>query len=151
MKSFFRAASLVLGAMVLIGPAQAGDPMDPRGLWLRQEGGVKFSFYDCGTGLLCGKVVGAENPGDRAGIGMVILRGAKEVTANEWRGTLYSIEDGKSYEGYISVRAKGAELSVKGCVMGFLCDGETWTRLPSSARHASSNESASAASLAAAK
>jgi len=151
MKSFFHAASLVLVAMVLIGAARAGDPMDPRGLWLRQEGGVKFSFYDCGTGLLCGKVVGAENPGDRAGIGMVILRGAKEVTANEWRGTLYSIENGKSYEGYITVRAKGAELSVKSCVMGLLCDGETWIRLPPSARDDSSKKSAPAPTVAAAK
>jgi uncharacterized protein (DUF2147 family) len=155
MKAFSYALSLVLGvalgAMVLIGAARATDPMDLRGLWLRQEGGVQFSFYDCGTGLLCAKVVGAENPADRAGIGTVILRGVKKVAANEWRGTLYNTEDGKSYDGYISVRLKGAELSVKGCVMGFLCGGETWTRLPSPARAASSNKSAPTASLAAAE
>jgi uncharacterized protein (DUF2147 family) len=112
---------------------------------------VQFSFYSCGTGLLCAKIVGAENPADRAGIGTVILRGAKEVALNEWRGTLYNIDDGKGYDGHISIRAKGAELSVKGCVMAFVCDGETWTRLPSSARDASSNESAPTATLAAAK
>jgi uncharacterized protein (DUF2147 family) len=147
MKVVFHASGVVLGAMVLIGAARASDPMDPRGLWLRQEGGVKFSFYDCGTGLLCGKVVGAEHSADRAAVGTVILRGAKEVTANEWRGTLYSIQDGKSYEGHIAVTAKGGELSVKSCVMGLLCDGETWTRLPPSARGASSNKSAPTASL----
>jgi uncharacterized protein (DUF2147 family) len=156
MKAFSHALSLVLGvalgAMALIGAASAAGPMDPRGLWLRQEGGVQFSFYDCETGLLCAKVVGAENPADRTGIGTVILRGAKKVAANEWRGTLYNTEDGKSYDGYISVRLKGAELSVKGCVMGFLCRDETWTRLPSpAARAASSNKSAPTASLAAAE
>jgi uncharacterized protein (DUF2147 family) len=145
------ALSLVLGAMVLVGAARAADPMDPRGLWLRREGGVQLSFYGCGTGLLCGKVVGAENPADRTSIGMVILRGAKEVAPNEWRGTLYNIDDGKGYDSYITVGTKGADLSVKGCVMGFLCRGETWTRLSSSARDGSSNESASTATLAAAQ
>ena len=136
---------LALGGMVMAGAARAADPMDPRGLWLRQEGGVQFSFYDCGAGLLCAKVVGAETPEDRAGIGTVILRGAKKVATNEWRGTLFNSEDGKSYDGRISVKAKGAELSVQGCLMGFLCGGETWKRLPSPAHAASANKSASVA------
>jgi len=142
---------LALGAMVLSGAARAADPMDPRGLWLRQEGGVQFSFYDCGEGLLCAKVVAADNPEDRAGIGTVILRGAKKVAANEWRGTLYNSEDGKSYDGRISVKSKGAELSVQGCLMCFLCGGETWKRLPSPAHAASANKGAPSASLAAAQ
>ena len=142
---------LALGGMVMAGAARAADPMDPRGLWLRQEGGVQFSFYDCGAGLLCAKVVGAETPEDRAGIGTVILRGAKKVAANEWRGTLFNSEDGKSYDGRISVKAKGAELSVQGCLMGFLCGGETWKRLPSPAHAASANKSAPNASVVAAE
>ena len=84
-------------------------------------------------------------------IGTVILRGAKRVAANEWRGTLYGIDDGKSYDGYISVKSKGAELSVRGCTMGFLCGQETWTRLSSPAPAASSNKSAPTASLATAE
>ena len=142
---------LALGAMVLSGTARAADPMDPRGLWLRQEGGVQFSFYDCGAGLLCAKVVGADNPEDRAGVGTVILRGAKKVAANEWRGTLYNSEDGKSYDGRISLKAKGAELSVQGCLMGFLCGGETWKRLPAPAHAAAAGETAPSASLATAQ
>ena len=142
---------LALGATALSGAARAADPMDPRGLWLRQEGGVQFSFYDCGAGLLCAKVVAAENAEDRAGVGTVILRGAKKVAANEWRGTLYNSEDGKTYDGRISVKSKGAELSVQGCLMGFLCGGETWKRLPNPAHAASANKSAPSASLAAAE
>ena len=117
---------LALGAMVLSGAARAADPMDPRGLWLRQEGGVQFSFYDCGEGLLCAKVVAADNPEDRAGIGTVILRGAKKVAANEWRGTLYNADDGKSYDSHIGLTGPD-ELRVEGCV-GPLCGGETWIR-----------------------
>jgi uncharacterized protein (DUF2147 family) len=118
------------GSMV---PAAAADAMDPHGLWLRPEGGVRFSFYDCENGLLCAKVVGAENPADQAGIGTVILRGAKKIAANEWRGTLYNSENGKSYDGYITVKGNGDELSVKGCLLGFLCGGETWKRIPAAA------------------
>ena len=139
---------LSLGAMTLAGAARAADAMDPRGLWLREEGGVKFSFYDCGAELLCAKVVGADSAEDKAGIGTVILQGAKKVAANEWRGTLYNSEDKKTYDGRITVKSKGAELSVQGCLMGFLCGGETWKRLPAPARAA---KAAPAASIAAAE
>jgi uncharacterized protein (DUF2147 family) len=142
---------LALGAMTLAGAARAADAMDPRGLWLRPEGGVQFSFYDCGADLLCAKVVAADNAEDRAGVGTVILRGAKKVAANEWRGTLYNSEDGKTYDGRITVKAKGAELSVQGCLMGFLCGGETWKRLPAPARAASATKAAPPASFAAAE
>ncbi len=143
---------LALGAMVFSGAARAADAMDPRGLWLRPEGGVQFSFYDCGSELLCAKVVAADNADDRAGIGTVILRGAKKVAANEWRGTLYNSEDGKTYDGRITVKAKGSELSVQGCLMGFLCGGETWKRLPAPAHTASATtKGAPAASIAAAQ
>lgn len=142
---------LALGAMALAGVARAADPMDPRGLWLRPEGGVKFSFYDCGQGLLCAKVVDAENAEDKAGIGTVVLQGAKKVAANEWRGALYNADDGKTYDGRITVKSKGAELSVQGCLMGFLCGGETWKRLPSPAHAASTHKAAPTASLAAAE
>ena len=70
---------------------------------------------------------------DQAGVGTVILRDAKKATANEWRGKLYNVKDGKVYDGYISVKADG-DLSVKGCILGVLCGGETWKRVaPSSA------------------
>jgi uncharacterized protein (DUF2147 family) len=123
------ALALAFGSLAVTGSAAAGDLNDPRGLWLRPEGGVQFSFYDCGAGLLCAKVVDAKSAEDKAGIGTVILRGAKQVSATEWRGTLYNSDNGKSYDGRITVKAGGAELSVKGCVMGFLCGGETWKRV----------------------
>ena len=68
--------ALLAGVLCFGGPAGAEDTKDPRGLWLRQEGGVRFSFYDCGE-LLCAKVIGAQRAEDQAGIGTVILRGAK--------------------------------------------------------------------------
>jgi uncharacterized protein (DUF2147 family) len=119
--------ALLAGIVYLGGPARALEAADPHGLWLRPEGGVRFSFYDCGE-LLCAKVVGAQRAEDQAGVGTVILRGAKKTGANEWQGKLYNSDDGKTYDGYITVKANG-ELSVKGCILGVLCGGETWKRI----------------------
>lgn len=119
--------ALVAGAMAFGVAASASENIDPHGIWLRPEGGVRFSFYDCG-GLLCAKVVGAQRAEDQSGIGTVILRGATKVSANEWKGKLYNADDGKTYDGYITVKSND-ELTVKGCLMGILCGGETWKRV----------------------
>ena len=69
--------ALLFGALCFGGPARALEANDPHGLWLRPEGGVRFSFYDCGDSL-CAKVVGAQKAEDQAGVGTVILRDAQE-------------------------------------------------------------------------
>jgi uncharacterized protein (DUF2147 family) len=107
--------------------ARAADANDPHGLWLRPEGGVQFSFYDC-DGLLCAKVVAAKNAEDQSSIGTVILRGAKQTGPNEWKGKLYNAEDGNTYDGFITIKKPG-ELTLKGCLWGVLCSGETWKRV----------------------
>lgn len=125
-------AHLALGVVALACaaiPASADAGGDPHGVWLRPEGGVQFSFYDCG-GLLCAKVIAAKNPEDQASIGTVILRGAKQSGPNEWKGKLYNSEDGKTYDGFISLKSTN-ELSLKGCLWGVLCSGETWKRVAS--------------------
>ena len=115
--------------------ALAAGANDPHGLWLRSEGGVQFSFYDC-DGLLCAKVVAAKNSEDQASIGTVILRGAQKTGPNEWKGKLYNAEDGQTYDGFITIK-KPDELTLKGCLWGVLCSGETWKRVsagPSAAK-----------------
>jgi uncharacterized protein (DUF2147 family) len=106
---------------------EAASANDPHGLWLRPEGGVQFSFYDC-DGLLCAKVVAAKNAEDQAAIGTVILRGAAQTGPNEWKGKLYNTEDGQTYDGFITIKKPG-ELTLKGCLWGVLCSGETWKRV----------------------
>lgn len=136
-----------LAAMCLLAPVPAGavgdgadartdprtDPRnDPHGVWLRPEGGEKFSFYDCDGGLLCAKLVSVAKAEDAKAVGTVILRGAAKSGPNEWKGKLYNAEDGKTYEGYVSLRSAN-ELRLKGCLWGVLCSGETWTRVAAAA------------------
>jgi uncharacterized protein (DUF2147 family) len=111
--------------------ASAAGANDPHGVWLRPEGGVQFSFYDCG-GLLCAKVIAAKNPEDQSAIGTVILRGASKTGPNEWKGKLFNSDDGKTYDGFITVTSP-TELTLKGCLWGVLCSGETWKRVAASA------------------
>jgi uncharacterized protein (DUF2147 family) len=123
--------ALILACVIFVifttARAEAANSNDPHGLWLRPEGGVQFSFYDCDNGLLCAKVVAAKNEEDQAAIGTVILRGATQTGPNEWKGKLYNSEDGKTYDGFITV--KKSELTLKGCLWGVLCSGETWKRV----------------------
>lgn len=119
-------AGLVATALAA-GPAASAGSNDPHGFWLRPEGEVQFNFYDC-DGKLCAKVVAAKNAEDRASIGTVILRGAKQTGPNEWKGKLFNAEDGKTYDGVITVKTP-TELVLKGCLWGVLCSDETWTRI----------------------
>jgi uncharacterized protein (DUF2147 family) len=127
----FARVSIVSAALaVLAAPANAvasSDPADPRGIWLRPEGGEQFSFYDCGA-QLCAKLISVKKPEDQKSIGTVILRGASKVSPNEWKGKLFNAADGKTYDGSITIKSAN-ELRLKGCLWGILCSGETWTRV----------------------
>ncbi|PPD43932.1 MAG: hypothetical protein CTY15_08845 [Methylocystis sp.] len=118
-------------ALLLTGPAGAvggGDAaLDPHGVWLRPEGGEQFSFYDCGA-QLCAKLVSVKKGEDEKSIGTVILRGAEKSGPNQWKGKLFNAENGKTYDGVITVKSP-TELSLKGCLWGVLCSGETWKRV----------------------
>lgn len=121
------AAAFALAA-VSAGAVGSADPkLDPHGLWLRPEGGEQFSFYDCGA-LLCAKLVFVKKSEDQKAIGTVILRGAAKSGPNEWKGKLFNAADGKTYDGLITVKSP-TELSLKGCLWGLLCSGETWKRV----------------------
>lgn len=130
------AASLGIVAIATAYGARAASANDPHGLWLRPEGGVQFSFYDC-DGQLCAKVVAASSAEDQASIGTVILRGAKKTGVNQWKGKLYNAEDGKTYDGVITVE-KPDELTLTGCLWGVLCSGETWKRVSTAPQAAKS-------------
>jgi hypothetical protein len=51
----------------------------------------------------------------------------KPAGKNRWEGEIYNAKDGKTYSGNLTL-ADANTLKIQGCVMGFLCGGETWTR-----------------------
>jgi uncharacterized protein (DUF2147 family) len=119
-----RGAAAALLALAWASAAQAGG--EPYGIWLRPEAGQQFSFYDCG-GLLCAKLVSVRNAEEQHAVGTVILRGASKSGAKEWRGKLYNTKDGNVYDGVIILKSAN-ELTLKGCLWGVICKGETWRR-----------------------
>ncbi len=84
----------------------------------------KLEFFDC-SGKLCAKGLlplpdGSPPP--------LILRQAAKTGPNSWKGDLFNPEDGKTYTGKITYDAPN-QLTLSGCLVAFLCQSETWTRI----------------------
>lgn len=117
-------------------PALAGDAT---GVWMRSSGTSKIEISKCGDAL-CGSVVWEKTPrkdvynpdparrGDPV-TGRRILLGMKPTgTADQWKGSVYNAEDGKTYTGYISLEG-ASTLKLQGCVLGgLICKSDTWNR-----------------------
>ena len=66
----------------------------------------------------------------RPTLGMPILIDMKKKAgvADAWEGQVYNAKDGQLYSS--TIKPVGTDqLEIQGCVLGFLCGGETWTRV----------------------
>lgn len=126
-----------------IGSAAAADP-SPLGEWTVEDGVARIRIIDCNT-RLWGVIswekepggVDAENPDrskrTRPTLGIPILLNMKKAPpenkseAERWEGKVYNAENGKLYDSKIRLLSPD-KLELKGCVLGFLCGGQTWTR-----------------------
>src|SRR5581483_10696119 len=67
---------------------------------------------------------------------------------DSWEGQVYNAKDGQTYDSTITPHGTD-QLEIQGCVLGFLCGGETWTRvgppIPSSPSNSMAKESTKAA------
>jgi len=124
-----------------IGSAAAADPL---GEWTVEDGVARIRIVDCNT-RLWGVIswekepggVDAENPDrskrTRPTLGMPILLNMKKAPpenksdTERWEGKVYNAENGKLYDSKIR-QLSPDKLELKGCVLGFLCGGQTWTR-----------------------
>lgn len=131
--------SLVFAALALATtPALAAD--DPTGDWMVADGNAMIRIENCG-GALWGFVFWEKQPGgldaqnpdpsrrDRPTLGLPILRNmqASSSTPNRWDGEVYNAQNGKTYTSHISLSDPNT-LRIEGCVLGFLCGGQNWTR-----------------------
>jgi uncharacterized protein (DUF2147 family) len=113
---------------------------DPTGDWRVADGVANIRVAEC-NGSMWGAVSWEKTPGgrdknnpdvskqSRPTLGMPILIDMKKSRgAEQWEGQVYNAKDGQFYSS--TIRAIGPDqLEIKGCVLGFLCGGEIWTRV----------------------
>ncbi|WP_424361204.1 DUF2147 domain-containing protein [Methylocystis parvus] len=114
----------IVAATALCAP-QFASAMDIYGVWVRDGHPTdKLEFFDC-QGKLCAKGVLPMLDGSPAPL---ILRHAPKTGPNNWKGDLFNPEDGKTYTGKITYQEPN-QLTLTGCLVAFLCQSETWTRV----------------------
>lgn len=118
-------------------PALAADPT---GDWRVADGVAHIRVAEC-SGNMWGVVAWEQEPGgldehnpdvskrSRPTLGMpILINMKKKAGVDQWEGQVYNAKDGKTYSS--TIKPIGSDkLEIQGCVLGFLCGGETWTRV----------------------
>jgi uncharacterized protein (DUF2147 family) len=120
-----------------VAPALA---LDPTGDWRVADGVANIRVAQC-NGSMWGAVAWEQMPGgrdthnpdvskqNRPTLGMPILIDMKKKPGvDQWEGQVYNAKDGQYYSATIKP-IDPDHLEIQGCVLGFLCGGETWTRV----------------------
>ncbi|MBM7481333.1 uncharacterized protein (DUF2147 family) [Bradyrhizobium sp. GM2.2] len=128
---------ILAGGYTCLNPALAADPT---GDWRVADGVANIRVAQC-NGSMWGAVSWEKQPGGRdennpdaskktrPTLGMATLIDMKKKPgADQWEGQVYNAKDGQLYSATITPVGTD-QLEIKGCVMGFLCGGETWTRV----------------------
>ena len=58
----------------------------------------------------------------------ILLDMKRKPGTEQWEGQVYNAKDGQTYSSTIKP-TDANHLEIQGCVLGFLCGGETWTRV----------------------
>jgi uncharacterized protein (DUF2147 family) len=140
--------------------------LDPTGDWKVADGVANIRVAQC-NGSIWGAVAWEQTPGgrdthnpdvskqNRPTLGMPILIDMKKKPGvDAWEGQVYNAKDGQFYSSTIKP-VDPDHLEIQGCVLGFLCGGETWTRvagpIPSSPANSMAKGAPKAAGAALAK
>src|ERR1700685_4391831 len=114
--------------------------LDPTGDWRVADGVANIRVAQC-NGSMWGAVSWEKDPGghdehnpdvskqSRPTLGMPILIDMKKKSGvDTWEGQVYDAKDGQYYSS--TIRPLDPDhMEIQGCVLGFLCGGETWTRV----------------------
>ena len=135
---------MAAGLMCAISASAAlAEAPPPTGQWRVQDGTAAIRVVNC-AGALWGVIAGTigsasnmdtdkNNPDpalrNRPIMGLPILIDMRP-SQGRWNGRVYNAENGKTYDANIGL-VSGNVLHIEGCVLGFLCGGENWTRQPS--------------------
>src|SRR5690242_5867170 len=133
-------SALVLSVSLLGADVSSALAADPTGDWRVADGVANIRVAQCGSSMW-GVVVWEKEPGgrdsnnpdvskkNRPTLGMpILLDMKKKAGADSWEGQVYNAKDGQTYSSSITP-TDADHLEIRGCVLGFLCGGETWTRV----------------------
>ena len=134
------ARTIVYSGIILATGVNLALAADPTGDWKVADGVANIRVAQC-NGDMWGVVAWEKVPGgkdknnpdtakqSRPTLGMPILIDMKKKPgADAWEGQVYNAKDGQLYSS--TIKPTGADqLEIQGCVLGFLCGGETWTRV----------------------
>lgn len=145
-----RLAAVVAPWMVAAAVASAAVAADPRGTWLTQDKDAALTISACGS-QLCGRIIWLESATDRGGAvrrdknnpdpgkqgqricGLVVIKGLEPSGPGSWAGSVYNPEDGKTYQGSITVLSPDA-LKVRAYLaLPIFGRNQTWTRVSAAA------------------
>jgi uncharacterized protein (DUF2147 family) len=113
---------------------------DPTGDWRVEDGVANIRIAEC-NGSMWGVVSWEKTPGgrdknnpdaskqNRPTLAMpTLLDMKKKPGVDQWEGKVYNANDGQIYSA--TIKPLGSDqLQVQGCLLGFLCGGQTWTRV----------------------
>jgi uncharacterized protein (DUF2147 family) len=134
------ARTIVYSGVFLATGLNAALAADPTGDWKVADGVANIRVAQC-SGSMWGVVAWEKTPGgkdksnpdvakqSRPTLGMPILIDMKKKPGvDAWEGEVYNAKDGQLYSS--TIKPVGIDqLEIQGCVLGFLCGGETWTRV----------------------
>ena len=134
------ARTIVYSGIIFATGFNAALAADPTGDWKVADGVANIRVAQC-SGSMWGVVAWEKQPGgkdknnpdaakqSRPTLGMPILIDMKKKAGTEaWEGQVYNAKDGQLYSS--TIKPVGTDqLEIQGCVLGFLCGGETWTRV----------------------
>ncbi|KRR15495.1 hypothetical protein CQ14_04115 [Bradyrhizobium lablabi] len=134
------ARTIVYSGIFLATGLNAALAADPTGDWKVADGVANIRVAQC-SGNMWGVVAWEKQPGgkdknnpdtakqSRPTLGMpILIEMKKKPGVDAWEGQVYNAKDGQLYSS--TIKPVGTDqLEIQGCVLGFLCGGETWTRV----------------------
>src|SRR4051812_37406346 len=145
-----RSLALACGISAILAFALPANAQSPSGVWLTKDQDAHVRIGACG-GEICGTIAWLKEPIDsQTGMPAVdepnpdpgkrsrpllrdqVMYGMRPSGAGRRTRHLYNADDGKTYEGNLVVLGPD-NVKVEGCLIG-ICMGETWQRVPSTAR-----------------
>jgi uncharacterized protein (DUF2147 family) len=115
--------AIIAAALLTSGPALAGDIT---GEWKRTDGRSRIRMAPCGGGV-CGTITWLRDSNSPAQVGQQVFYGLRP-SGGGWEGSAYNPEDGRTYEGKVTVSGRG--MTTRGCAFGgVICKSVNWTRL----------------------